>query len=307
MPLDPEVAVILSALESAPPMEGMSVAALRASLAYPPLERRTAVGEVIDLAVPLPGRVLAARLYRPQERHGEGVTVFFHGGGFVIGNLDTHDHVCRDLCAGSGAAVIALDYRLAPEHPFPAAVDDCLDAVQWIAQNADALSFDAARMIVAGDSAGGNLAAVTALRIRDEGGPRLRGQVLVYPVTGYHTPPTRSYIDNQSGYSLTRAAMIRFWRDYLVDERDSAHVHACPLLASSLTGLPPALVVTAEFDPLRDEGEAYAHRLLDAGVPVTLWRYEGLIHGFFRMGLACAKAREGLLRAAQWIRSAMNA
>jgi acetyl esterase len=307
MPLDPEVAVILNALESTPLMESLSVAALRASLACPPLERRTAVGEVIDLDVPLPGRTLAARLYRPEERHSEGLTVFFHGGGFVIGNLDTHDHVCRDLCAGSGAAVIALDYRLAPEHPFPAAVDDCLDAVRWIAQHADALSFDAARMIVAGDSAGGNLAAVTALRIRDEGGPPLRGQMLVYPVTGYHTPPTRSYIDNQSGYSLTRAAMIRFWRDYLADERDSAHAHACPLLASSLSGLPPALVVTAEFDPLRDEGEAYAHRLLDAGVPVTLWRYEGLIHGFFRMGLACAKAREGLLRSAQWIRSTMNA
>jgi acetyl esterase len=306
MPLDPEIALVLGALESAPPMESVPVEVLRASLAYPPLERRTAVGEVIDLQVPLKGRVLSARLYRPTEQHSDGVTMFFHGGGFVIGSLDTHDHVCRDLCKGSGAAVIALDYRLAPEHPFPAAVDDCLDAIRWVAQHADTLSIDPARMVVAGDSAGGNLAAVTALRIRDEGGPRLRGQILVYPVTGYHTPPTRSYIDNQAGYSLTRPAMIRFWRDYLAGEHDSTHVHACPLLALSLANLPPALVVTAEFDPLRDEGEAYAHRLVDAGVPVTLWRYEGLIHGFFRMGLVCAKAKEGLLRSAQWIRTTMN-
>ncbi|VXC80412.1 hypothetical protein BURKHO8Y_40049 [Burkholderia sp. 8Y] len=148
MPLDPEVALILGALESAPRMECMSVAALRASLVYPPLERRTAVGEVIDLQVPLKGRVLGARLYRPQERPSDGVTLFFHGGGFVIGNLDTHNHVCRDLCEGSGAALIALDYRLAPEHSFPAAVDDC-DALRWVAQHAKALPIDAARMVCA--------------------------------------------------------------------------------------------------------------------------------------------------------------
>ncbi|MFD1559527.1 alpha/beta hydrolase [Paraburkholderia silviterrae] len=234
------------------------------------------------------------------------MTVFFHGGGFVIGNLDTHDHVCRDLCAGSGAAVIAVDYRLAPEHRFPAAVNDSLEAVRWIGQRAEALSIDPARIVVAGDSAGGNLAAVTALRIRDEGGPALRAQALVYPVTDYHTPPTRSYIDNQSGYSLTRAAMIRFWNEYVANERGTRHLHACPLRAASLAGLPRTLVVTAEFDPLRDEGEAYANRLFDAGVPVTLWRYDGLIHGFFRMGLVCAKAKEGLLRSAAWIRDAME-
>jgi acetyl esterase len=306
MPLDPEVAAILKSLESAPTMESLSVDALRASLVYPPLERRTLVGEVVEIAMPLKGRVLPARLYRPVEEQSDGVTVFFHGGGFVIGNLDTHDHVCRDLCAGSGAAVIAVDYRLAPEHRFPAAVDDSLAAVRWIAQNATAFLLDPSRIVVAGDSAGANLAAVTALRVRDEGGPELRAQVLVYPVTDYHTPPTRSYIDNQAGYSLTRAAMIRFWQDYLANERDAAHPHACPLRAVSLSGSPPALVVTAEFDPLRDEGEAYAHRLLDAGVPVTLWRYDGLIHGFFRMGLACARAQEGVLRSAAWIRDAMR-
>lgn len=306
MPLDPEIGAILKGLESAPPMESLPVDALRASLAYPPLERRTAVGESVDLAISLPGRVLPARLYRPLDVRSRGVTVFFHGGGFVIGNLDTHDHVCRDLCAGSGAAVIAIDYRLAPEHRFPAAVDDSFAAVRWVEQHADELSIDPACMVVAGDSAGGNLAAVTALRIRDEGGPALRAQVLVYPVTDYHTPPTRSYIDNQSGYSLTRAAMIRFWDDYLANGRDAANPHCCPLRAPSLAELPRALVVTAEFDPLRDEGEAYANRLFDAGVRTTLWRHDGLIHGFFRMGLVCAKAHEGLLRTAAWIGEAMQ-
>jgi acetyl esterase len=306
MPIDPEIAAILKTLESAPPMESLSVDALRASLTYPPLESRTAVAESIDLAIPLPGRVLAARLYRPHDVQSRGVTVFFHGGGFVIGNLDTHDHVCRELCAGSGAAVIAIDYRLAPEHRFPAAVDDCFDAVRWIERNADPLSIDPARIVVAGDSAGGNLAAVTALRARDEGGPALRAQVLVYPVTDYHTPPTRSYLDNQSGYSLTRAAMIRFWDDYLADPRDAANPHCCPLRAPSLAGLPQTLVVTAEFDPLRDEGEAYANCLAEAGVQTTLRRYDGLIHGFLRMGLACVKAREGLQRTAAWIGEAMR-
>lgn len=306
MPLDPEIAALLKGLESAPPMESLTVDALRASLAYPPLERRTVVGECVDIAMPLASRVLAARLYRPVDAQSRGVTVFFHGGGFVIGNLDTHDHVCRDLCAGSGSAVIAIDYRLAPEHRFPAAVDDCLAAVRWVEQHADALAVDPASIVVAGDSAGGNLAAVTSLRIRDEGGPALRAQVLVYPVTDYHTPPTRSYIENQSGYSLTRAAMIRFWDDYLANERDIVNPLCCPLRAPSLADLPRALVVTAEFDPLRDEGEAYANRLFDAGVRTTLWRYDGLIHGFLRMGPACAKAREALLRTAAWIGDAMQ-
>ncbi|MDR8726044.1 alpha/beta hydrolase [Burkholderia pseudomultivorans] len=307
MALDPEIAAVLRSLESTPPMESLSVDALRAGLAYPLLDRRTMVGEVVDLEIPLAGRSLAARLYRPrpEARQCDGVIVFFHGGGFVIGNLDTHDHVCRDLCEGSGAAVIALDYRLAPEHRFPAAVDDCFDAVGWIAQHAETLSLDASRIVVAGDSAGGNLAAVTALRIRDEGGPSLCAQVLVYPVTDYHTPPTRSYIENQSGYALTRAAMIRFWHDYVANERDAFHPHACPLRAKSLAGLPRALVVTAGFDPLRDEGDAYANRLFDAGVPVTSRHYEGMIHGFFRMGLACAAAKEALMEAAAWIGGAM--
>jgi acetyl esterase len=178
--------------------------------------------------------------------------------------------------------------------------------VRWAAENAASLGIDASRIVIAGDSAGGTLAAVTAIRLRDEGGPKVRAQVLIYPVTHYHTPATASYLENASGYSLTRAAMIRFWSDYVRDEQEALDPHASPLREPNLSGLPPALVQTAEFDPLRDEGDKYAHRLLDAGVPVELWRQQGLIHGYFRMALASTRAREELAGTAAWIASAME-
>lgn len=306
MPLDPQIADVLRALESSPPMETMAVDQLRASMVFPPPEKRAPVGEVVELTIPCPTHDMAARLYRPPTATRTGLTVFFHGGGFVIGNLETHDHVCRDLCLHSGAAVLSVDYRLAPEYKFPAAPDDCLHAVRWARDNARSLGVDGSRLVLAGDSAGGTLAAVTALRLRNEGGPAVIGQVLVYPVTDYHTPPTGSYIQNQAGYSLTRAAMIRFWDDYLAHAEDAAHPHASPLRAGDLSGLPPALVLSAEFDPLRDEGEAYAHRLLDAGVPVTLWRHSGLIHGFFRMAALSTQAKAALARTGAWIRRLMD-
>lgn len=306
MPLDPQIAQVLRAQAGAPPMEAMMLPALRSSMVYPPLTERTVVGEVSDQVIPCAAHAMAARLYRPAQTRHAGLTIFFHGGGFVIGSIETHDHVCRDLCAHSGAAVLSVDYRLAPEHKFPAATDDCLDAVRWAADNATRLGVDAERIVLAGDSAGGTLAAVTALRLREAGGVRAKAQVLVYPVTDYHTPPTPSYIENQSGYSLTRAAMIRFWADYLADASQASHPYAAPLRAGDLTGLPRALVLTAQFDPLRDEGEAFAHRLLDAGVPVTLWRHEGLIHGFFRMAALSARARDALIRTAHWIGDAMG-
>jgi acetyl esterase len=301
MPLDPEIAEVLRTLEGAPPMESLSVEALRASMPIVPLERRTPVGNVRDLTIPSEAHGIPARLYRPAAAANDGLVVFIHGGGFVLGSLDTHDHVCRDLCAHSGSSVLSIDYRLAPEHRFPSATEDCLRATRWAYDNAAALEVDRDRLLVAGDSAGANLATVTALRIRDEGGPGLRAQLLIYPATDYHTPGTTSYIENQSGYSLTRAAMIRFFADYFVDPSQAAHPHASPLRAPDLSGLPPALVLTAEFDPLRDEGEAYAHRLLDAGVPVTLWRYDGLIHGFIRMGMASRRAQAALERCGRWI------
>lgn len=305
MPLDPEIAQMLQALEDVPPMESLPVNALRASIAYPPLESRTPVGSVEDLTIPAQGHALRARLYRPADPRSAGLMVFFHGGGFVFGNLDTHDHVCRDLCVGAGCALLAVDYRLAPEHRFPLPTDDCLHATRWAGEHAAALGFDAARIVLVGDSAGGNLATVTSLRLRDEGGPAVRAQALIYPVTNYHTPATSSYIENGTGYSLTRAAMVRFWNDYLEAAEHALHPHASPLRAPDLSRLPRTLVQTAEFDPLRDEGEAFAHRLLDAGVTVTLWREAGLIHGFARMGPASAAARRAGARCAKWIADAL--
>ncbi|MGE4243111.1 alpha/beta hydrolase [Ramlibacter sp.] len=305
MPVDPQIAAVLKLLEGTPTMDTMSVTELRASMPITPMDKRTPVGAVRDVQIPAKGRTIGARLYTPTKPRRTGLTVFFHGGGWVIGNLETHDAVCRDVCEASGAAVLSVDYRLAPEHKFPAAPDDCLQAVRWAAENARSLGADGSRIVIAGDSAGATLAAVTALRLRDEGGPAVRAQVLIYPVADFHTPPTPSYLENANGYSLTRNAMIRFWNDYVKDEAEALHPHAAPMRAASLANLPKALVLTAEFDPLRDEGDRYAHRLLDAGVPVTLWRHEGLIHGFFRMSLASTRAKDAVTRTAEWIGEAM--
>ncbi|MFT3721713.1 alpha/beta hydrolase [Pseudorhodoferax sp.] len=303
MPLDPQIAQVLQALQAMPPMETMTLEELRN--VYPPPTEREPVGEEQELLIPSAQGGIPARLYRPRTMERTGLTVFFHGGGFVIGSIESHDAACRRLCNLTGAAVLSVGYRLAPEHRFPAAPDDALQAARWAARQAPAWGLDAGRLVLAGDSAGGALAAVTALRLRDEGGPRAAGQVLVYPMTDYHTPPTPSYLQYESGYFLTRAAMVRFWKEYLPREEDASHPHASPLRAPDLSGLPPALVLTAEFDPLRDEGERFAHRLLDAGVPVTLRRQNGLIHGFFRMSALSDRARSAVEDTAQWIRQAM--
>ena len=300
MPLDPEIATVLEKLKDMKPMDQMSVEELRASMVPVPMEARAAVGSVKDGAT---DAGIAIRAYQPVERKCDSLIVFFHGGGFVIGDLETHDHVCRDLCVASGCAVVAVDYRRAPEHRFPAATDDCLAAARWAAGAADRFGAAADRLVLAGDSAGATLAAVTAIRLRDEGGPRPSGQLLAYPVTDYHTPPTQSYLVNATGYSLTRNAMIRFWSDYLASEVDARHPHASPLRTDDLSGLPPAMVITAEFDPLRDEGDAYAERLARAGVPVTHCREDEVIHGFLRMSLVSRRARETFSQIGEWVRS----
>jgi acetyl esterase len=305
MPVDAEIQRVLDMLKGAPPMESLPLDALRASVPVPPLEARPRVGTTEDIIIP-GAPLIPARIYRPVETRSEGLVIFLHGGGFVIGNLETHDHVCRDLCRRAGIVVLAVDYRLAPEAKFPAAVDDSVKATCWAARNASRLSIDPGKIIVAGDSAGGNLAAVTAIRLRDEDGPPLRGQLLIYPVTDYHTPGTASYITHASGFSLTRGAMIRFWREYLADETYATHVHAAPLRASDLSNLPPALVLTAEFDPLRDEGEAFARKLADAGVAVTLKRYDGLIHGFFRMAAVSKRANSAIDDAVAWMHQVLR-
>jgi acetyl esterase len=256
---------------------------------------------VEDLALPGPAGDLPARLYRP-ARGGVScpLIVFFHGGGFVFGSLDSHyDGFCRALSGEASAAVLSVDYRLAPEHPFPAATDDCRAAMAWAAAHATSLGADPSRLFVAGGSAGGNLAAVTALRLRDEGGPRLAGQVLIYPVADFHTPPTQSYLDFAEGHHLTRADMMWFWEQYLADADHAANPYAAPLRARDLAGVAPAFLLTAEYDPLRDEGERYAARLAAAGVKVALRREAGMIHGF--LAFPTARTADVLRRAAAWI------
>jgi acetyl esterase len=209
------------------------------------------------------------------------IVTYFHGGGFVIGDIDTHDGPCRVLCAATGAVVVSVDYRLAPEHRFPAALDDCVAATAWAAEHARDLGADPTRLGVAGDSAGGNLAAAVAIAARTAGGPAIRAQALVYPVVDFSTVHP-SVKENGEGYLLTAAAMAWFCAQYLGDH-DSADPMASPLLAD-LADLPPAVVATAEFDPLRDEGRAYADALAGAGVAVHRLEFPGLIHGFMGLG-----------------------
>jgi len=211
--------------------------------------------------------------------------------------------VCRAIAKESGAVVISVDYRLAPEHKFPAAVEDSYTATIWVAQNAAALGIDPLCISVGGDSAGGNLATVVAIRCRDAGGPALASQVLIYPVTDVSSFETDSHRDFAEGYFLTRAAMNWFTGHYLPSADVTRHPEVSPLLAPNVGGLPPALVITAEFDPLRDEGEAYAQRLRQAGVPVTVSRYPGMIHGFVSMRGVLAGGRQATQEVAEFTRS----
>lgn len=224
------------------------------------------------------------RLYRPAGGERRAL-VYLHGGGWVLGSLASHDPLCRTLAARSGWTVVAADYRLAPEHPHPAAVEDAWTATRWAAGRFE-------RLAVGGDSAGGHLAAVVALRAR-AGGPALALQLLLYPIAdhGFDTP---SYREHGTGTNLTEATMRWFWRLYLPDESLADDPEVSPLRAPDLAGAAPAFVVTAGHDPLRDEGEAYARRLADAGVPVTLRRYENQIHGFLRMPAVIDRARDGI-------------
>jgi len=264
----------------------------------------TRVGAVTELRIPGPGGALPARLYHPGGPAGKlPVVLYFFGGGWVLGTLDTCDEVCRRLCRGAGALVLSVGYRLAPEHPFPAAPHDCHAATRWAAEHIGGHGGDPARIAVAGDSAGGNLAAAVTLQAR-AGGPALAGQVLVYPNTD-HGSDTRSMRENTDPARFNRRSVEWYWGHYLRHPADGTDPLASPLRATDLSGLPPALLITAEHDPLRDEGEQYADRLAQAGVPVKRLRYAGMAHGFFTMTGTFEAAREATGQVVDFLRSTL--
>jgi acetyl esterase len=262
------------------------------------------VESIRELTIPGPAGGIPARLYRPGKETAYPLFVYLHGGGWVIGNLDSADNMARFLCKHVNCLVLSLDYRLAPEHIFPAAVDDCFEAVQWALAHAGELGGDPKRVLVGGDSAGGNLAAVVAQMAPQEGASKLAGQVLFYAATNGTNLDTTSYKEfDGPSFGLPRRDMEWFLEQYAPDPKDRLNPLVSPLLADDLHGLPPALVVTAEFDVLRDEGEAYARRLQEAGVKVQLMRCNGMVHGFLSTIGLIKRAKQYFEQVAEEIRT----
>ena len=312
MPLDPQVQALLTQLEEQglPPFEQMSVPQARDVMAgFRELQGEPEqVGKVSDVLADGPAGRLPVRVYHPSPGTALPLMVYFHGGGWVIGNVEILDKPCRSLANATQCVVASVEYRLSPETRFPGPAEDAYAAARWLADHADELGADRERMIVAGDSAGGNLAAVVALMSRDRGGPRVAYQLLLFPVTAPARGTTfASYRDNADGYMLTRASMEWFWDLYVSSPEQAHEPYASPLHATDLGGLPPAMVATAEFDPLRDEGRAYAHRLEEAGVAVTSTTYDGMIHDFLLMGGVLDRARVLLTDVGDQIRKRFGA
>ena len=312
--LHPKTRALLDFIEQSgiPPMHTLSAVAARQTYH----DRRAVlqpepptVGEVVELQAPGPHGTIALRLYRPLKSAGTSAVtaagllpmlVYFHGGGWVIGDLDTHDTLCRELANASGCAVVATDYRMAPEHRFPIAVDDCIAATDWVRQQAASLGLDASRMAVGGDSAGGNLAAVVAIAARDAGTP-LAFQLLIYPATDQRRGAP-SHTSNAQGYLLTSDTMDYFHDHYITDPAHDLDWRASPLLHTEHANLPPAFVLTAGYDPLRDEGLDYAQRLSDAGNRATCVCFERQIHGFITMGKVLDEANAAVAMCADELR-----
>jgi acetyl esterase len=308
MPLDPKAKFMIDQMAQMPlppwsELDAVTLRSLMGSGRFPPPELPLA--EVANTTIPGPAGPIAVRIYRASSEPDQPVIVYFHGGGFVIGDLDSHDGTCRRLAHNVGCTVVSVDYRLAPEHPYPAAVDDSYAATEWVAAHADFLKIDVDRIAVAGDSAGGNLAAVVALIARDRGGPAICHQLLTYPVTDMAFK-SESYTSNGEGYFLTKDMMVWFGRQYVPTGHDIEDPLLSPLYHNNLKGLPPATVITAEYDPLRDEGEAYARKLEAAGVPVKFILYDGVFHGFFSMNGAIDQADDAHAFAAGELKKAFG-
>jgi len=311
MPLDIQMKSVLDAMARAKvpafhtltPQQARQIAASRQPQGEP-----EPVARVEDRTIPSADGDNPIRIYTPAGTPPFGVLVYFHGGGWVLGNIAMTDQPCRLLANSSGCMVVSAEYRPAPEYKFPAGPEDCYSATKWVAENARSLNADPARIAVGGTSAGATLAAAVALMARDRGSPRIAYQLLVYPATTSElTSASHHQFADDSYYVLSRADMEWFWGHYLGREEDRKNPYACPAYANSLRGLPPAFVITAEFDPLRDEGEGYAARLSAEGVSTIMKRYDGVTHGFFGMPTLLEKARMAIQEAAAALRTAIGA
>lgn len=259
-----------------------------------------------DRAIPTPDGDVPVRVYTPDAPGPLPILVYYHGGGWVIGSIETHDNTCRALANLTPCIVVSVDYRLAPEAKFPAGLEDCYAATKWVAEHGSELGGDSSRLAVGGDSAGGNLAAAVSLLARERGGPKIAYQLLIYPVTDSPCD-TASHKEMGTGYGLTQDGMVYFWELYLSDPADATNPLCAVLRAEDLAGLPPALVITAEYDPLRDEGDAYAEKLKAAGVPVEHVAYPGQIHGFFAPGTMMETGNKAVAAAARSLGAALAA
>ena len=313
MPLDPQAELVIGLVKQSGLPEFWQLTPDQAREQYllrvGKLAPKEQIFRTADRRIPGPGSELPIRIYQPREaKPGEllPVLVWFHGGGFVIGDLDTHDSACRMLANQADCLVVAVDYRLAPEFKFPAAVEDSMAALRWVALHARELGGDPERIAVGGDSAGGNLAAVCALLARNEGYPRLAFQLLIYPCTAPE-PETPSHRKFAEGYVLTRNTITWFYKQYVRSPKEFHDFRFAPLVADDLSNLPPALLLVAGFDPLRDEGVDYAKRMIEAGNRVTLVNYEGMIHGFYLMGAAVDAAKRAIAQSAQALKEAFAA
>lgn len=307
MPIDPQIEAMLANAPPWPGVRNVPLDMLRksvrdSSVAIPPAQDAV-VAKVEDQTIPGPGGDLPIRVYTPEGTGPFPVTVYLHGGGYVVGDLDTQDMIARALCAWGETLVISVDYRLAPEHPFPAAPQDAYAALLWAAEHAGELGGDVSRLAMAGDSAGGNLSCAAALRARDENGPAIRAIVDIYGPCTYPFAPTASSQEFAEGPILTQDDVAWFWEQYLADpDTQKTDPQASPVLARTLAGFPPAFVATAECDPSRDDAEAFAAKLADAGVEVVTKRYPGMVHGFASWVGFLPGAREVLTDAGQFLK-----
>jgi acetyl esterase len=309
MPLDPQADALVKQMAAAPgpklqelsPAEARKLTAVSFKMLAGAAED---VAKVENRKIPGPAGQISLRIYTPSGPGPFPMLVFYHGGGWTIGDLDTHDAACRSLTNGARCVTVSVDYRLAPESKFPAAVEDCYAATLWAAEHARELGGDASRLAVGGDSAGGNLSAVISILARDRRRPAIKFQLLIYPATdaALDTYSHKTFTD----YFLTDEAVKYLWGCYLRDDADQKDPLASPALAKNHQGLPPALIITAEFDPLRDEGEAYGEKLRKAGVPVTVTRYDGMIHGFFTMGGVLDQGKHAVAQASEALRKAFS-